>query len=209
MYTRHLMAVMIGLAMGGVCMSAQAAPAGRDSTHAYEQVMAAMHQRMSQPLSGNADVDFVRQMIPHHQAAVAMAKIQLAYGKDEGLKTFSRWVIAAQEQEIGYMKQWLRRRDNGRSYPGAKDYYGPAMQQMHHAMMIDYTGDADVDFARGMIAHHQGAVAMAGILMAHGTDPELRTLGDAVFRAQTYEIAWQQYWLAHPHSGVSFPAWIY
>ena len=34
--------------------------------------------------------------------------------------------------------------------------YMAAMTKMHDNMMIDYTGDADVDFVRGMIPHHQG-----------------------------------------------------
>ncbi len=41
-----------------------------------------MHTAMDIELSGNADVDFVRGMIPHHQGAIDMARIQLQYGKN-------------------------------------------------------------------------------------------------------------------------------
>lgn len=178
------------------------------STQAYKHAMMAMHQRM-QPLSGNPDVDFVRQMIPHHQAAVDMARIQLAYGHDEALKSFSRWVIIAQEQEIGFMQNWLRGHDNGRAASAAVDYYGKAMKKMHGDMMIDYTGDADVDFVRSMIPHHQGAVDMAGIWLSQGTNPELRSLVNGIFSAQSYEIAWQRNWLAHRNEHLSFPSFIF
>lgn len=67
---------------------------------------------------------------------------------------------------------------------------------MHEDMAIDFTGNADVDFIRGMIPHHQGAVAMAKIVLEHGTDPEVRKLAEAVIAAQEAEITWMQDWLA-------------
>lgn len=71
-----------------------------------------------------------------------------------------------------------------------------ANEAMHHGMMIDYTGNADIDFVRGMIPHHQGAIDMAKILLAHGKDPELQKLGHEIIAAQTKEIAQMQAWLA-------------
>ena len=98
------------------------------------------------------------------------------------------------------MKTWLMRRDNSLSSQTARDYYGDAMRTMHAQMNIRYSGDADVDYVRGMIAHHQGAVDMASILMREGSDPELKELASDVFNSQTQEIAWMQGWLAeHGH----------
>jgi uncharacterized protein (DUF305 family) len=78
--------------------------------------------------------------------------------------------------------------------------YKAAMDKMHADMMASqYTGNADVDFVRGMIPHHQGAIDMAKVELANGKDPEIRKLAEAVVAAQEAEIKQMQDWLAaHP-----------
>ena len=78
----------------------------------------------------------------------------------------------------------------------ATQAYRDANVAMHEAMDIDYTGNADVDFVKGMIAHHQGAIDMAKIVLEHGSDPEIKKLAEGIIAAQEGEIAFMRDWLA-------------
>ncbi|WP_421577483.1 CopM family metallochaperone [Shinella sp. M31] len=84
------------------------APAdGSPSTQAFIDANAKMHAAMEIDFTGNADVDFVRGMIAHHQGAIDMAKVELEHGKDADIRKLAEDVITAQEGEIAMMKEWL------------------------------------------------------------------------------------------------------
>lgn len=85
-------------------------PAGDSpSNAAYKASHDKMMKGMEVPLTGNADVDFVRNMIPHHQGAIDMAEVELAHGKDPALKKLARKIIADQKKEIAEMQAWLKK----------------------------------------------------------------------------------------------------
>lgn len=72
------------------------------------EAMERMHRDMMVPPSGNPDRDFAVMMIPHHQGAVDMARIQLQYGKDPVLRRLAQGIIVEQLQEIEVMKRRLK-----------------------------------------------------------------------------------------------------
>jgi uncharacterized protein (DUF305 family) len=77
----------------------------------------------------------------------------------------------------------------------AMEAYLAASDRMHRDMAIEFSGDPDVDFARGMIPHHRGAIDMARALLDDGQDPEIQALAEAIIVAQEKEIAFLRSWL--------------
>jgi uncharacterized protein (DUF305 family) len=101
--TDHSKMGMSGMVMG--------TPKGDQSpsSMAFAKANAAMHTAMDIEYSGNADADFAKGMIPHHQGAVEMAKIELEFGKDPELRKLAGDIIKAQETEIAFMNAWLEK----------------------------------------------------------------------------------------------------
>jgi uncharacterized protein (DUF305 family) len=104
-----MMQEMHGKMMGGMAMQ----PKGDTgpSSQALNGVIAKMNADMALPFSGNADVDFVKRMISHDQGAVDMAKVVLAFGKDENVKKVAEDAIKTNEADIAKMQAWLKQQD--------------------------------------------------------------------------------------------------
>lgn len=97
--------------MPNMAMPAAKPPAGGEapSTAGYRAAMEKMDRDMNMSYSGNADRDLVVGMIPHHQGAIDMAKVELQYGKDPEIRRLAKGIVAAQEREIAQMRRWLAR----------------------------------------------------------------------------------------------------
>ena len=68
---------------------------------ARAKMMAAMDVKPS----GDVDADFVATMVPHHQAAIDMAKAELRYGRNEQLRRIAQAIIVTQQEEIATMRR--------------------------------------------------------------------------------------------------------
>jgi uncharacterized protein (DUF305 family) len=77
---------------------------------ALAKSMTAMHSAMhAVSFVGKPDADFARMMIPHHQGAIEMAKVELQFGADPNLRRLAQEIIVTQQSEIDVMKLALRK----------------------------------------------------------------------------------------------------
>ncbi len=74
--------------------------------------------------------------------------------------------------------------------------FAKANSDMHTGMSIEFSGNADVDFAKGMVPHHRGAIEMAKIELQYGKDADMRKLAEGVIAAQEAEIKFMNEWIA-------------
>jgi uncharacterized protein (DUF305 family) len=76
---------------------------------ALTETMSTMHDAIYDvQLTGKPDIDFARLMIPHHQGAIDMAKVELLFGTDARLRRLAQEIIVTQESEIQLMQKILR-----------------------------------------------------------------------------------------------------
>lgn len=74
--------------------------------------------------------------------------------------------------------------------------YDAAVEKMHRAMNIPYSGDADRDFVAAMIPLSQGAVDIARVALQHVRDPQIRKLAQDTIAAQEQQVALLRQWQA-------------
>ena len=93
----------------GRAIAQESEPGHKQSFHQLmNQAMTEMDQDMRQAsMTGNPDHDFAAMMVPHHQGAIDMAKVELLYGKDPVLRRMAQEIIVTQQQEIAVMRRQL------------------------------------------------------------------------------------------------------
>jgi uncharacterized protein (DUF305 family) len=153
-------------------------------------------------VANNIDRHFIEQMIPHHDGAVAMAKLALEKSKRTEIKTLATAIIEGQTKEIQDMGVWY------------KDWFGKDVPQVSTGMMgggmmsssgmhmggqedmtvLENAKDFDKAFLEAMIPHHQLALMMVRMLEAGSNRPEILQLAKNITTSQSKEIQQMQAW---------------
>ncbi|MEK9520773.1 DUF305 domain-containing protein [Streptomyces venezuelae] len=140
----------------------------------------------------DADVMFAQMMIPHHEQALEMARLAEGRASDPEVRKLVTAIERAQDPEIRKMRAWLAGWDRPESAGhGSDGGHGMAgmMSEQDMKSLAAVEGTAfDRRFAELMIAHHDGAVAMAKDEQRNGENPTAKALADDVVRTQSAEV---------------------
>lgn len=152
--------------------------------------------------TGNATLDFLYGMIPHHESAIEMSKSYLKYAKNKEnprFKDMAEDIIETQEEEIKEMQKMAKSIEENKviDYEDEQSYL-----KEYHAMMKGHdmshnmvTSDLDTAFAEGMIMHHQMAVDMAESILKYTNNEDVIELAKDIIDTQEEEISEMQSFL--------------
>ncbi|MFF9065519.1 DUF305 domain-containing protein [Streptomyces sp. NPDC014891] len=139
----------------------------------------------------DADVMFAQMMIPHHEQALEMARLADGRAQDPEVRKLVTAIERAQDPEIRKMRAWLAGWGRPEAAGHGSGGHGMAgmMSEQDMKSLAAAEGKAfDRRFAELMIAHHDGAVAMAEDERRGGENPTAKALADDVVRTQSAEV---------------------
>jgi len=141
------------------------------------------------------ELAFLTGMVPHHESAIEMAEIAREQGTDPFVTGLADDIVSAQQTEIRELRAIHQRLFDKRLVPDPAAHEGLSLTASeagmnHTPKMVDELRTAkpfDRAFVDAMVAHHQGAIRMAEVLLDSGEDDELRSLAQKVIDDQQRE----------------------
>ncbi|OFJ51180.1 DUF305 domain-containing protein [Mycolicibacterium grossiae] len=199
----------IALAVAGCSNSTTSSSGGSSSSAASASATTSSSSASASTQHNQADVTFAQNMIPHHRQAVEMSDMLLAkQGIDPHVVELANQIKAAQGPEIQTMQGWLSAWGAPAPSSSGAPMPGMDMPGMDHSTMAAMPGmmsDQDMaalqnaqgiaaskTFLTKMIAHHQGAIAMANTEINTGQNPDAIALAKSIATTQQQEITTMQ-----------------
>ena len=134
------------------------------------------------------DIMFAQMMIPHHQQAIDMSALAESRALSPEVKALASKISAEQGPEIEQMRSWLKAA-NAPTEMGHQMSMDGMLSEAELERLTNASGaEFDELFILGMIAHHEGAIEMAQMVV-DSKNLEARELGETIIKMQTLEIA--------------------
>lgn len=143
------------------------------------------------PNTENVNLDFVLEMIPHHEGGINMAKAIVRYGSNPEVKKIAENIITSQSAQIPIMQQLKAKFEKEKpSNKADLEKYIKAYDKVKDTMFkemedVEITDNVDVNFLQEMIYHHEGAIGMANNILKYTKDPELKKLAENIVSTQS------------------------
>ncbi|GAB3297092.1 DUF305 domain-containing protein [Parasphingorhabdus pacifica] len=160
---------------------------------------AELREQESSERSVEAEAEYVRMMIPHHQQAIEMTEMAPDRVENAQVRALAERIGGAQGPEIEAMRGWLSSHGLAEHTGHGDDHSNMAgMASPEELARLEASSGAEFDrlFLRLMTTHHEGAVTMATDVMTEGTDEQVHGMAQDVIASQTDEIVTMQRMLA-------------
>ena len=142
-----------------------------------------------------SDRAFIDAMVPHHQGAIAMAKVALKNAEHEEIKELSRNIVSTQQSEIEELKS-IKKEEFGTSNVPME--MSPEQMRGMGVMMdpqrLSKREPFDKAFIDAMIPHHQSAIYMAQVAHEKSKIAAIKELAENIMSAQKREIEQMKQW---------------
>lgn len=161
----------------------------------YQSIIQTMKASMENtPKTGDPALDYLYQMIPHHEAAIVMSENVLKNGINQKVRQMAQKIIKDQTKDISNINELIEKiKANPQIDQTKENAYLNEFMQIHHHMMtamedIKPTGSVDKDFLLEMLPHHQGAIDMSGSIMKYTDNAEVKKFAEDTIKKQTADM---------------------
>jgi uncharacterized protein (DUF305 family) len=142
------------------------------------------------------DIMFAQMMIPHHQQALDMSELALVIAQDSDVVELAAQIKKEQGSEISQMRSWLSSAGASEDMGHGSHGMGGILSEEQMSALLEASGpEFERLFLEGMIAHHEGAIDMAQMVL-QSENPEVRALAEAIVTSQQVQIDYMKSLLA-------------
>jgi uncharacterized protein (DUF305 family) len=155
------------------------------------------------------DMGFAAEMGPHHQEAVAMARLADERGRHPEIERLAADIVKSQKREIRVLDRAFQRLSEQGLQSEALGIPVEMMGMGHDTQALADSRPFDREFIDAMVPHHQGAIRMARVELAKGGDEDLKALAQDIIDTQSREIEqmneWRTEWYDAPSPAGGIP----
>lgn len=157
----------------------------------FDQILCVMANKMlSVRMTNDITTNFIKCMIPHHEAAIYMSENLLKFTDCEPLKEIANNIIKMQKQGICQMQQIAR---TTQGYANSRNdincyitkYCSITKEMINKMKNSPRCSNINLNFINEMIPHHEGAIAMCKNLLQYCIDPRLKCVAESIINQQS------------------------
>ncbi len=157
----------------------------------FDEILNQMANKMlSQEVTNSITINFIRCMIPHHQAAIYMCENLLNYTRYEPLQAIAKNIIQMQTRGIEQMREVEQTTYGFNNMPKDVNKYIERYLEITKNMIERMKNsprcvNINLNFVNEMIPHHEGAISMCENLLQYYIDPRLKMIAESIIKEQS------------------------